>query len=128
MHSYDILFVSLPVGRYEVIPVGRPVIEIDEVQLEKLASFGCTYEEMASFFECSRDTLERRYAAIVDKARATGKIRLRKLQLQAAEKGNTAILIWLGKQMLGQRDKVEHSVDENAPPVITLKYNLENEQ
>ena len=42
--------------------VGRPKIEINEDQLEKLSSLLCTMEEMASFFGCSVDTLERNFA------------------------------------------------------------------
>ena len=32
------------------------------------------------------------------------------MQWQAAEGGNTSILIWLGKQYIGQKDKAESTV------------------
>ena len=35
---------------------------IDTVQLEKLASMHCTMKEMAAFFDCSVDALERNHA------------------------------------------------------------------
>jgi predicted metal-dependent hydrolase len=107
------------------LPVGRPPIEIDELQLEKLANLGCSNEEIANFFECSTDTIERRFAGVLSKARASCKIRLRRLQLLAAEKGNVVMLIWLGKQMLGQKDKLEHSGDDDKPLSVTLNYKLD---
>ena len=80
---------------------------IDTEQVEKLAGLGCTNTEIASFFGCSPDLIEKSYSEYLVKGRETGKIRLRQLQMRAAEKGNVAMLIWLGKQMLGQTDKQE---------------------
>ena len=37
----------------------------------------------------------------------TGRATLRRLQWQRANGGADTMLIWLGKQMLGQKDKVE---------------------
>ena len=39
---------------------------------------------------------------------------LRRMQFEKAQTGNTTMLIWLGKQMLGQKDKIETS-EENTP-------------
>ena len=80
---------------------------IDTEQVEKLAGLGCTNTEIASFFGCSPDLIEKSYSEYLVKGREKGKIRLRQLQMRAAEKGNVAMLIWLGKQMLGQTDKQE---------------------
>ena len=42
--------------------VGRPKkYDLDTSQIEKLASFGCTNTEIASFFDCSETTLTRNY-------------------------------------------------------------------
>ena len=88
--------------------VGRPKkYNIDTKQIEQLASFGCTNTEMASFFGCSSDLLEKSYSEYITKGRDSGKIRLRQYQWAAAKKGNVAMLIWLGKQILGQVDKQE---------------------
>ena len=89
-------------------PIGRPKkYEIPTDKLEQLASFGCTNIEMASYFGCSPDLLEKSYSEFLTKGRDKGKIRLRQLQYKAAEKGNVVMLIWLGKQVLGQSDKQE---------------------
>ena len=80
---------------------------IDVKQIEQLASFGCTNTEIASFFGCSSDLLEKSYSEFLTKGRDKGKIKLRQLQWRTAEQGNVTMLIWLGKQVLGQADKQE---------------------
>tara|TARA_R100000152_G_C6546917_1_gene22926 strand:+ start:88 stop:399 length:312 start_codon:yes stop_codon:yes gene_type:complete len=79
--------------------------EIDGKQVEQLASFGCTNKEIASFFGCSADLIEKSYSEFLTKGRDKGKIKLRQLQWRSAERGNTSMLIWLGKQLLGQTDQ-----------------------
>lgn len=89
--------------------MARPQLEIDDNDVEKLASMQCTMKEMAAFFDCSVDTLERRFADTIRKGREKGRITLRRLQWQAAQKGNVVMMIWLGKQILGQAEKQEIS-------------------
>ena len=105
--------------------MARPKAKVDPVQLEKLAMMGCTNEEIAGFFEVSKDTITRRFASILNKGRQNGKIRLRRIQMQIAERGNAVMAIWLGKQMLGQTDKVETALDQQNNTLI-LKYKLDN--
>ena len=38
---------------------GRPRIEIDEDQFRKLCALQCTLEEIAAWFKCSEDAIER---------------------------------------------------------------------
>ena len=93
--------------------VGRPKkYNIDTHQIEQLAGFGCSNTEMASFFGCSPDLLEKSYSEYLSKGRDSGKIRLRQYQWAAAKKGNVAMLIWLCKQILGQSDKQDITVNE----------------
>ena len=82
---------------------------LDTDKVEQLAGFGCTNREIASFFDCSETTLTRNYGDFLTKGREKGKIRLRQLQWRAAEKGSHTMLIWLGKQVLGQSEKTEVS-------------------
>tara|TARA_Y100001937_G_scaffold20620_1_gene28778 strand:- start:427 stop:732 length:306 start_codon:yes stop_codon:yes gene_type:complete len=81
--------------------------QIDTSQLQKLATLGCTNREMADFFGCSADLLEKSYSEFLTKGRAEQKMRLRQLQWKACENGNVSMLIFLGKNMLGQQDKIE---------------------
>lgn len=94
--------------------MARPRIEIDQDQFKKLCSLQCTLEEIAGFFDCSEDTIERwckrefneSFADVYIKYSAAGKISLRRFQFMQAEHSAT-MAIWLGKQWLNQRDRVE---------------------
>ena len=87
---------------------GRPKkYKLNKDKIEQLASFGCTNTEIASFFGCDTSLITKSYSQFLTKGREKGKIRLRQMQWKAADKGNVTMLIWLGKQLLGQADKSE---------------------
>ena len=93
--------------------MGRPKkYNIDVEQVEKLASFGCSNTEIASFFGCSKDLISKSYSTNVAKGKDKGKIRLRQLLWKSAERGNVAMQIWLSKQYLGMADKQEITTTE----------------
>jgi hypothetical protein len=96
--------------------VGRPRKKIDREQVERLAEIHCTMIEMGAVLGCSVDTLERRFADVIKEAQARGKASLRRCQYKAAVDGSPALMIWLGKQLLGQRDQsmIESKVDETS--------------
>ena len=91
--------------------MGRPKIEIDKEMFEKLCSMQCTEEEIASFFDCSIDTINNycketygeTFSDTFKKKSANGKISLRRSQFKIAET-NATMAIFLGKQYLGQKD------------------------
>ena len=66
---------------------------------------GATNVEIAEFLGCSVDVLERRFADVLRKKRVSMRLRLRRAQLRLAMEGNVTMLIWLGKQYLGQTDR-----------------------
>lgn len=92
--------------------MARPLTEINKVDFEKLCQIQCTKVEICGWFNCSESTIERwckriykvSFDVIFDQKRQGGCISLRRAQFQEALKGNTALLIWLGKQYLGQTD------------------------
>lgn len=88
--------------------MARPRKQVDEKLISKLASIACTTEEIAIIAGVSKDTLERRFAAVIEKGRHNAKASLRRMQWKTASKGNATMQIWLGKQHLGQTDKVEN--------------------
>jgi len=96
--------------------VGRPKIEIDEELLYKLATIHCTMNEMVDIMGVSQDTLKRNYAHIIAKGKSDGKMRLRRKQIEVAMSGNHTMLIWLGKQMLGQSENPMNSDDTKILP------------
>ncbi len=85
--------------------MGRPKLEISETQVLNLAKLMCTHKEIASFFNCSTDTIADRFSDTIIKGHEVGKISLRRKQWKLAGK-NAAMAIWLGKQYLDQREKV----------------------
>ena len=81
--------------------------KIDTEQVKKLATLGCTNKEIGDFFGCSADLIEKSYSEYLTKGRAEMKMRLRQLQWKSAEKGNVTMQIFLGKNLLGQQDRIE---------------------
>jgi hypothetical protein len=94
---------------------GRPQKKIDAALVGKLARIGCSDEEIADFVGCNRSTLYRRFATAIRKGREVCKRRLRRWQLKRAKAGSDTMLIWLGKQMLKQTDKVNNDVTVTLP-------------
>jgi hypothetical protein len=94
---------------------GRPRIEIDLAAVERMASIQCTDEEIACMLGVSINTITRRKAddpafmKVLEEGRGKGRATLRRLQWQRANAGSDTMLIWLGKQTLGQTDRHEVS-------------------
>ena len=101
---------------------GRKPIEIDYAKAEKLAAIMCTQSEIASVLGVSLALLEHdpEFIRIHKKGMEQGKASLRRMQYGAASNGNATMLIWLGKQHLGQRDKqdIEHSGEIDQTVII----------
>lgn len=92
----------------------KKVVNPDEVYA--MASYGCTIEEMADFFGVSRDTLKYNFHDYIRRGYSETRQRLRQAQLKTALSGNPALLIWLGKNMLGQSESpAESQANEPLP-------------
>ena len=112
-------------------PVGRPKIPLDWKKIETLCKIQCTGEEIASVFSCSYDTLAARckadhginFSEYISEKRLSGRTSLRRYQWKSAEKGNIVMQIWLGKNLLGQKDKTEPEGGETATP-IAIGYSV----
>jgi hypothetical protein len=98
-------------------PGGRPKKIIDYEVVNKLASIMCTQEEIASVLEISARTLQRdeEFCRVYKNALDAGKMSLRRAQMKKALAGDTSMLIWLGKQILGQKDHIKEEVDVTQP-------------
>ena len=82
---------------------------IDTEEVFKLASYGCSNVEIADFFGCDESLIRKSYSEFLTKGRADMKIKLRKLQWKSADKGNVTMQIFLGKNILGQQDRLEQT-------------------
>lgn len=103
--------------------MGRKKVKIDYDTVKNLAKICCTQEEIASVLGCSVKTLQRRkqfnkaYQDGLNDARAS----LRRLQWKSAANGNITMQIFLGKNLLGQRDRFaedERSEDKEKVTII----------
>lgn len=101
------------------MPAGRPRKYIDKAQFEKLCSLMCTEAEICGFFDCTektlarwcRDTYGKKFSQVYREKRNGGKIALRRYQMQLAQK-SASMAIFLGKNYLGQRDRVEFANED----------------
>lgn len=104
---------------------GGPRKPIPYTQIEALSRLHPSDEEIAGFCGISRTTLEEwkkdaEFQACVERGRANGKLNLRRRQLKKAEDGDGTMLVWLGKNLLGQADKNEVKVSGQLSVVIDL--------
>lgn len=89
--------------------------KINKKEFESLCSLMCTEVEIADFFDVDEDTLNtwckhtygNTFSEVFKKKCSKGKMSLRRYQFEQA-KTNPTLSIWLGKQWLGQSDKIEN--------------------
>lgn len=101
--------------------MGRPKKEIDKIEFEKLCGLQCTKAEICDWFSVTDKTLEswckrtykKGFSEIFSEKRSKGKISLRRTQFKLAEK-SPAMAIFLGKNYLGQSDKIQYENTDTA--------------
>ena len=96
------------------IAVGRDKKVIPPQEVYKLAAIGCKNQEIADWFGIDENTMTYNFSEQLTKGRENLKQSLRRAQLSLALSGNAVMLIWLGKNILGQSDNPINS-DANAP-------------
>ena len=102
---------GLPVGRGD----NQNIVPPEDVY--KLASIGCTDNEIAAFYDIKPDTLRRNFAAEIAKGREWTKIRLRKAMFtNACENMHASVQIFLAKNVLGMSDSPIDSEANTALP------------
>lgn len=94
---------------------GKKYKTIDRDLVYRLASIQCSMTEIAEAVGTSTDTLRRRFKDVIEAGKAQGRQSLRRVQWDKALKGDTKMLIWLGKNILKQRDQVED--EEGSQPL-----------
>src|SRR4029450_6658070 len=99
--------------------------KIDLVELERLSSMQCTDEEIAAWFKVTTRTIERRrknakFAEVMDRGKAKGRISVRRAQLKLLEAGNATMGVWLGKNILGQVDEIRHELFGDIPTQLQI--------
>ena len=84
--------------------IGRDKKPVPAADVFKLAAIGCKDHEIAEWFGVDQNTLRYNFSVELIKGRETLKQSLRRKQIEVAMSGNAVMLIWLGKNLLGQSD------------------------
>ena len=97
---------------------GRKPLKFDLKDIQKISALHPTDEELAAYLECSVDTItnykknDPAFLKAYNGGRGKGKLSLRRKQMSTALEGNTTMLVWMGKQLLGQRDNPAEAMSE----------------
>ena len=103
-----------------IVGRGKNKTVIDPDEILKLSKLGCTIEEMSDWFQVPANTIKYNFSDIIAKGRSETKQALRRAQIALALKGNATMLIWLGKNLLGQSDQpLLNAESEQILPWIT---------
>lgn len=116
--------------------VGRPKSVLNWKEFEYLCSIGCTLDEIAGFFQVCKRTLQEKvkeefgetFTERYEKLSQGMKVSLRRRQFQVAMEGDTNMLKFLGKNVLGQRDKLDFEGEVKVNSWVDLMNNLENDE
>ena len=116
---------------------GRPskLPLINQEHFEGMCRIQCTKDEICGILDIDEVTLTKwckktynlGFSDIYKKKSSTGKMSLRRQQFKSAENGNVTMQIWLGKQYLGQTDKIEQKQEDKLDVLIeTLGSAIKN--
>lgn len=119
-------------------PPNRPLINIDWSVVDKFLESGCSGMQIAAYLNISHETLydrcdSDRGMCFTDYKRSKyekGNSQLLGKQYKLAMDGDRGMLIWLGKNRLGQADKkqIDHTTNgkDITPVFLPLKDDEEN--
>ena len=96
--------------------IGRGKKPVPSAEVFKLAAIGCKDHEIAEWFGVDDNTLRYNFSVELLKGRETLKQSLRRKQIEIAMGGNAVMLIWLGKNLLGQSDSPINAQDKLPLP------------
>ncbi len=117
-------------GRPKSIDITNPEIK---TQVELFGSLLATQVEMANWFDVCLSTIEKymtekdpdnvsEFLRVYKKASAQSKTSLRRIQMTKALEGDNTLLIWLGKQLLDQKDKSDFTSNDQTVTGVTVTY------
>lgn len=108
--------------------MARPKAQIDWSKVGKLCQAGCSGVGIASQLGIDEATLRKRceqdnkvsFSEFRQLNLQSGNDLLKAKQFELAMKGDKTMLVWLGKQRLGQTDKAETRTDGETK--VTVRY------
>lgn len=117
-------------------PVGRPRIELDPKQAKIFGYFRATYDTMAEQIGCHVDTIrhamqdeDSEFSKAYKNGFSSMKMKLSEAQVKTAiDEHNPTLLVWLGKQYLGQKDVPDSGNENNDITVILKPHKLADDE
>lgn len=107
----EITITGIRIGRGETSAV------VDPETVYKLALIGANNVEIAEWYGVTEQSIRYRFSEYLTKARSSLKMKLRRAQLKVAiENESVPMLIWLGKNILGQSDNPQYTESEKILP------------
>lgn len=111
---------------------GPTPYEVDYEKLDKMCEIQCTGEECAAILCVDYDTLNSAlkrdgnggFSDYFKQKSAGGKMSLRRRQYDLASEGNPTMLIWLGKQWLGQAEKPDVTDEGTTGKPLNITFNI----
>lgn len=103
--------------------MGRPLVHIDWEKVKEYCQLGCPATEVAACIGVSYTTLVERcqlelkktFSELRQECLEKGNKEIRRLQVELAHEKDRTMLVWLGKNRLGQRDQPEPPPPPPAP-------------
>jgi len=104
--------------------MGRPKKEIDYNLVYRMAKRFATQEDIAMICKCSASKLQhdKQFLQAFNKGKSQVFKNLRVAQYRYAMQGNPQLLIWLGKNYLGQKDTVNE--DNSKHDIVDFKFEV----
>lgn len=108
-------------------------IKLDPDEIRELASEANTIEDISDLLGCSADVINDnpQYKRAYELGMSDMRCSLRHWQFQCAKSGNTTMLIWLGKVLLGQKEETQTTIkltredDELSKSLFGLAQEME---
>ncbi len=106
---------------------GNATTAVAEADVEKLAAGGATDEDIADMLDMSRPRLKKLFGRALRRGRATLRVNLRRGQLVLAlgRTPDVRMLLWLGRQYLGQKDD---TTPAGAPQLEKTYLNVDTDK
>ena len=99
---------------------GRPLKEVSEAMVYKLAQTMLSEKSIGIILECSEDTLQRRFSGALHRGRENRKQSLVEAMWQKAlDEKDCKMMIWLSKQHLGYKDTMPEEATQISFNVYT---------
>ena len=103
--------------------MARPRKQFTEEQMAEITEMAlnnCHIDTIGLALGIAKNTLIRRFGTFISQKRAEGRTELSKQQKDKCAKGDTTMLIWRGKQDLGQTDKKELTGKGGGPVALQI--------